>query len=139
MVRIILFFIALSLAAVFDIRKREIPDWISLLIAGISFIPPGELSLSGMLVALPLLVVGITIGGIGGGDIKLTGACGMVLGIGQTIAGLIMGLVFLLIFHAGRQGVRVIQKKKKIAGEEQAYPLVPFLLLGMLLSIRMGG
>lgn len=139
MVKIILFFIALSLAAVFDIRKREIPDWIPLLIAGISLIPPGGVRFNGLIVALPLLVVGITIGGIGGGDIKLMGACGLVLGVGQTFAGLIMGLVFLILFHAGRQGIRAIQKKNSIKGKEQAYPLVPFLLLGMLLSIRMGG
>ena len=74
-IRLTLFFLVLSLAAVSDIRKRMIPDWMPLLIAGVSLLPPESVYLKGLLVALPLLVAGITVGGSGGGDIKLTGAC----------------------------------------------------------------
>ena len=73
-VRLISFFIVLVLAAVSDIRKREIPDGIPLLVTIVSLIPPESVQLSGLLVALPLLMIGVTAGGIGGGDIKLTGA-----------------------------------------------------------------
>lgn len=65
--RLGLFFAALSLAAVFDIRKRIVPDWIPCLMAGISLIPPGQPDFLGMLACLPLLIAGITAGGIGGG------------------------------------------------------------------------
>ena len=138
-VRLISFFIVLVLAAVSDIRKREIPDGIPLLVTIVSLIPPESVQLSGLLVALPLLMIGVTAGGIGGGDIKLTGACGLVLGFGRTLIGLITGLLLLLVFHAARQCVKRIKKEKRERGKEQAYPLVPFLLLGMLISIQIGG
>ena len=77
MIRLALFFLVLFLAAVFDIRKRIIPDWMPFLIAGVSLIPSEPVYLTGLFVALPLLIAGITVGGIGGGDIKLTGACGL--------------------------------------------------------------
>ena len=94
MIRLALFFLVLFLAAVFDIRKRIIPDWMPFLIAGVSLIPSEPVYLTGLFVALPLLIAGITVGGIGGGDIKLTGACGLVLGFERTLAGLLMALMF---------------------------------------------
>lgn len=138
-VRLISFFIVLVLAAVSDIRKREIPDGIPLLVTIVSLIPLESVQLSGLLVALPLLMIGVTAGGIGGGDIKLTGACGLVLGFGRALIGLITGLLLLLVFHAARQCVKRIKKENRERGKEQAYPLVPFLLLGMLISIQIGG
>ena len=87
--------------------------------------------------ALPLLIAGITVGGIGGGDIKLTGACGLVLGFERTLAGLLMALMFLLLFHWAGQCIRKCKKINCGVGKEQAYPLVPFLLLGMLISIQL--
>ena len=126
-VRLISFFIVLVLAAVSDIRKREIPDGIPLLVTIVSLIPLESVQLSGLLVALPLLMIGVT------------GACGLVLGFGRTLIGLITGLLLLLVFHAARQCVKRIKKENRERGKEQAYPLVPFLLLGMLISIQIGG
>ena len=139
MIRLALFFLVLSLAAVSDIRKRMIPDWMPLFVAGVSLLPTEPVYPTGLLVALPLLVAGITVGGIGGGDIKLTGACGLVLGFERTLAGLLMALSLLLLFHAARRCIRKIRKMNCTAEKEQAYPLVPFLLVGMFLSIRIGG
>ena len=138
-VRLISFFIVLVLAAVSDIRKREIPDVIPLLVTIVSLIPLESVQLSGLFVALPLLIAGITVGGIGGGDIKLTGACGLVLGFERTLSGLLMALMFLLLFHWAGQCIRKCKKINCGVGKEQAYPLVPFLLLGMLISIQIGG
>ena len=132
MIRRAIFFLVLFLAAVFDIRKRIIPDWMPFLIAGVSLIPSEPVYLTGLFVALPLLIAGITVGGIGGGDIKLTGACGLVLGFERTLAGL-------LLFHWAGQCIRKCKKINCGVGKEQAYPLVPFLLLGMLMSVRIGG
>ena len=139
MIRLTLFF--LIEAHSFPTRRSSdlIPDWMPLLIAGVSLIPSEPVYLSGLFVALPLLIAGITVGGIGGGDIKLAGACGLVLGFERTLAGLLMALSFLLLFHAVRQCVRKIRKVNCVAEKEQAYPLVPFLLLGMLISVRIGG
>lgn len=116
-------------------RKRIIPDWMPLFIAGVSLLPPEPVYLTGLFVVLPLLVAGITVGGIGGGDIKLTGACGLALGFERTLAGLLMALSFLLLFHTVRQCVRKIRKLNCVAEKEQAYPLVPFLLVGMVISV----
>lgn len=135
MVRLALFFLILSLTAVSDIRKRIIPDWMTIVMAGASLLPPEPVYLTGLLVALPLLIAGITVGGIGGGDIKLTGACGLVLGFERTFVGLLMAMSFLIMFHAARQCIRKIRKVNCVAGKEQAYPLVPFLLLGMVISV----
>lgn len=135
MIRLALFFIVLSLAAVSDIRKRIIPDWMPLFMVGVSLIPPESVYLTGLFVALPLFFAGITVGGIGGGDIKLTGACGLVLGFERTLAGLLMALCFLLLFHGARQCMRKIRKINCAAEKEQVYPLVPFLLVGMVISV----
>ena len=131
MIRLTLFFLVLSLAAVSDIRKRMIPDWMPLLIAGVSLLPPEPVYLTGLLVALPLLIAGITVGGIGGGDIKLMSVSGLL------IAGLLMALMFLLLFHWAGQCIRKCKKINCGVGKEQAYPLVPFLLVGMVISVFM--
>ncbi len=126
----------LSLAAVFDIRKRIIPDWIPLVTAGVSLIPPDSVHLWGILAALPLLLAAMAAGGVGGGDIKLTGACGMVRGFMETFQGLFIALCLLVLFHMARQ---ILGNKKDREGKEQAYPLVPFLVIGMFISVRIGG
>ncbi len=139
MIRLILFFVLLFLAAVGDIRKRIVPDKVVLLLMGVSLIPPEPAYVAGLMVALPLLFVGIVSGGIGGGDIKLTSACGLVLGLEKAFVGLFFGLLFLLVFHGMNSLVGRIKNKKYVEKREQAYPLVPFLLLGMLLGIQIGG
>ncbi len=83
MIRLAFFFSALFLAAVMDMRTRTIPDWLVVLVALTSMLPPGQPNLLGVFAGLPLLLAGITIGGIGGGDVKLMGVCGLVLGASQ--------------------------------------------------------
>lgn len=92
----------------------------------------------GMAACLPLFLAGMTVGGVGGGDVKLVGACGMVLGFWQAFTGLLAALCLLLIYHLVVTGVGKIQKKKLKIGKEQAYPLVPFLLLGVLIGVLTG-
>ncbi len=71
------FITLLLIAALIDIKSRIIPDSISIILAAISLIPLEPTRIIGILIAVPLLLAGLTIGGIGGGDIKITGACGM--------------------------------------------------------------
>lgn len=129
-VRLISFFIVLVLAAVSDIRKREIPDGIPLLVTIVSLIPLESVQLSGLLVALPLLMIGVTAGGIGGGDIKLTGACGLVLGFGRTLIGLITGLLLLLVFHGSKAVRKENQKRKSRKREGAGISACSFLAVG---------
>ena len=125
MIRLAFFFSALSLAAVMDMRTRTIPDWLVVLVALTSM--------------LPLLLAGITIGGIGGGDVKLMGACGLVLGASQALTGLFLALCLLVLWHAAGNMGRKKNRKKQKEEKEQAYPLVPFLFAGMLIGIWIGG
>lgn len=71
---------------------------------------------------------GITIGGIGGGDVKLMGACGLILGAKPALTGLFLALCLLVLWHAAGNMGRKKNRKKQKEEKEQAYPLVPFLL-----------
>ena len=128
MIRLAFFFSALSLAAVMDMRTRTIPDWLVVLVALTSMLPPGQPNLLGVLAGLPLLLAGITIGGIGGGDVKLMG-----------LTGLFLALCLLVLWHAAGNMGRKKNRKKQKEEKEQAYPLVPFLFAGMLIGIWIGG
>lgn len=139
MVRLVVFFLALSLAAVSDMRSRVIPDWMPCMIAAASLLPPGQVCAAGMAACLPLLAAGITAGGIGGGDIKLTAACGLVLGFQRTFMGLFLALCLLLVWHGICRAAGKIRKKGIKTGKGHAYPLVPFLWMGMLISITAMG
>lgn len=132
----LIFFLLLSLAAIFDLKMREIPDVLSALLACVCLLTEDGVMVWGMLPAFLLLIVGVTIGGIGGGDIKVVAACGVVTGLWNTTVGLFISLCLLLLFHEGKRLYTKRKKKIEIADKEQAYPLVPFLLLGMLISTR---
>ncbi len=135
MARLGLFFPALFLAAVSDMKCRNIPDWMTCLVALVSLIPPGHPSIAGVLVCLPLFIAGITAGGIGGGDIKLTAACGMVLGADRAFYGLLLALSLLVVWHGMCTAAGKIRRKETKNEKGQAYPLVPFLWIGMFLSV----
>lgn len=129
--RTALLFCVLSLAAVSDLRTRIIPNWMPIVVTCLCLIPPGNVHLTGMLAVLPLLVAGITVGGIGGGDIKLAAACGLVLGFERTFIALIMALFFLIVFHTARV---YIGKWTDAGKQSEAYPFVPFMLISMVIN-----
>ncbi|SHH69373.1 prepilin peptidase [Desulfosporosinus lacus] len=127
----ILLFLVLSYAAYRDIKTREIPDAVPLMLLLTGFIGFSPLfSITGLLVAgLPFLWAALWCGGMGGGDIKLMATCGFVLGawggILQTILGLALALLFTMI-RAAAAGKK-IERKLKI-------PLIPFLGAGGILA-----
>lgn len=137
--RQILFFLCLFLAAVSDLKSRNIPDWMPCLIAASSLFPPGRPYIAGLVVCLPLFTAGITAGGIGGGDIKLTAACGIVLGFHRAFTGLFLALCLLAVWHSVYVAAGKIRRKKRETGKGQAYPLAPFLWIGMLVSVISAG
>ena len=118
-------------AVVIDLRTRIIPDQIWIAIVCISFLPLELVRIPGVFIGIPMLAVGVAAGGIGGADIKITAACGLVLGLEKGIWGVCLSYILLLTFHLGKKVVEQIMGKKR---EEQAYPLVPFLFLGMGMS-----
>jgi len=123
------FFAALmGAASAWDIKKRIIPDTICVFIAltGLFIFEPTKLS--GVFTAVPFLLAALIRDGMGGGDIKLMAAAGLVLGLQKGIVAIIMGLTALLVFHA----IRYVCQKSRGRDVPKAYPLAPFLSLGCL-------
>lgn len=123
------FFAALLLAAsILDVQKRIIPDSICLGIAMIGLFTFEPVKLAGILTAALFFVTALVFDGMGGGDIKLMAAAGLVLGFNKSMTATVIGLTALLLFHAGNT---IIQKLRGRAAPK-AYPLAPFLSLGCL-------
>lgn len=123
------FFAALLLAAsILDVQKRIIPDSICLGIAMVGLLTFEPVKLAGIFTASLFLVAALIFDGMGGGDIKLMAAAGLVLGFNKSMTATVIGLTTLLVFYAGNT---IIQKLRGRAAPK-AYPLAPFLSLGCL-------
>ena len=70
-------------------------------------------------------------GSIGGGDIKLAGSAGMVLGFWKGIYGLILGLSFLVLFYLLL--ILGSKKRKRQVARNLSLPLAPFLGIGFMI------
>lgn len=68
---------------------------------------------------------------LGGGDIKLMGVCGLFLGLGKTLFGLIVGSLLGFIIELILVAVKVKEKGQYVA-------LGPYLAFGMLLALLFG-
>lgn len=125
-----LFFSLLGTAAYKDIKEREIPDILCVGLVLISLLDFKAVNVLGILAALPFFIAAmISPSGIGGGDIKLTAAVGLVLGFWQTMFGVTIGLAAVVVIH----GIRILlYRKNDKEAEPKAYPLAPFLMLGFL-------
>ena len=114
-------------ASVIDIRKREIPDSINVLIALAGFLTFSFANLAGILIALPFLVTAVLCKGrLGGGDIKFMAAAGFVLGFEFAVIASIIGLTASLIYC----GIVYIFRRKSERERNMAFPLAPFLSTG---------
>lgn len=104
-----------------DHRSRTIPDlcWVGLLILGL-FSPHSPLYglLSAVALGGLLLLGGVCIGGIGGGDIKLCAALAVCVGFLQSVELLLLSLLLLYLFG------RIARK--------HALPFAPFLCVSYL-------
>ncbi len=130
-VQAVLFFCLFGCAVYTDIRKREIPTLIWSSVALISLLDFKTVHLFGILAALPLLVAGVlSPSGIGGGDIKIVAAVGLVIGFWKALFGMAIGLSLVIIFHGVSKLIYATKRKKY---EYRAYPLAPFLAVGYLL------
>jgi len=138
----VLFSFLLIAASVWDLRKRIIPDSICILIALMGLIDFSPIRLLGVLAALPLLAAALCKPeGIGGGDIKLTAAAGIVLGFWGCTAGLIFGLAASLLFYLLVQTIRRLRRLESQKASQAALPMAPFLSLGFFIVtiMKIGG
>ncbi|WP_141499723.1 prepilin peptidase [Paenibacillus luteus] len=124
----ILFTLLLLIASIYDVKTRQIPNRLPLAIGilGLFQSAPLPAFLGLLMTGLPYFLAAVCSGGkIGGGDIKLMSACGMVLGpvygTLQSILGLMLVLLFALVFGL-RHGFQ--------ATKHTALPLAPFLSAG---------
>lgn len=123
----ILFGQVLLFAAEYDLATHTVPDYVPVLILLIGLLEvefaPALLGL--VLVPLPFLAAALLQeGSIGGGDIKLMGACGFMLGVKRGYAALMLGLFLAVVFQSAYAG-----KKNK------GFALVPYLAAGCLLVL----
>lgn len=126
----VLFFCLMIYATFIDVKKREIPPYIWILVAIISLLDFKSVHLLGILAALPLLFSALyDPDGIGGGDIKLTAAAGLVIGFWKAVIGLFFGLILVLIYHVLTNGLYKQEIKIKC---RDSYPLAPFLGVGFI-------
>lgn len=133
----VLFAALLFTAAVWDMKKREIPDLIPLTLfavgcVGISLSSIPAALLGAVLTALPYLIAAVAVkrGGfsIGGGDIKLMAGCGFVLGVWGGIVQSITALTTAVLAGA------VIAAVKKKKYREVQIPLAPCFCAGGILA-----
>lgn len=124
----VFFIVLLAAACLWDIRKRIIPDTLCLCVALTGFLVFEPEKLFGVFTVVPFLLAALIWGGMGGGDIKLMAAAGLVLGFHKSMAAMIIGLTALLICHA----VYAIIQKLRGRAVPKAYPLAPFLTIGCL-------
>jgi len=126
-------FSSLLLAASYtDIKRREIPDTICLLLVLTGFLKFSYQNLLGIFLALPFLIAAmLRENSIGGGDIKLTAALGFVLGFWKGIYGLIIGLTLLVVLYIMIRISSIIRKKQ--VAKNLSMPLAPFLGIGFLI------
>lgn len=139
-VQAVLFFCLMVCTACIDIRKREIPPYICISVAAVSFLDFKIINLLGILAALPLFVIAAWIAPnrLGGGDIKFTAAVGLILGLQMTNCGLIIRLKLqVLVFIA----YTLIKRMKKQEARNLSLPLAPCLALGFLVIylMKLGG
>jgi prepilin peptidase CpaA len=110
---IVVLFVGLSIW--WDVRSRRIPNALSVagMMAGALLnttyygVPGLIASVGGLLAMLAALLLPFALGGIGGGDVKMMGAVGAMLGTRLALGGLLLGLLLgglIMVAHLARLG-----------------------------------
>ncbi len=136
----VILFGILAAAAAMDIKKREISNQICaavlLLLLPACLCRPGvsfaDRIAGGLCVSTPMFLISLfRKGAFGGGDIKLTACCGMILGWKITMVSMIFAVLSGGIWGAG---LMVLCGKEKV----QDFPFGPFLFLGVMAGVLFG-
>ena len=127
----ILLFALFIAASAIDIKKREIPDCINIMIALTGIIAFNLTNCAGIIIALPFLVTAMLCKDrMGGGDIKFMAAAGFTLGFEGALIAAIIGLTASLIYCAARYIIFRFMYQNRESGHDTAFPLAPFLSIG---------
>lgn len=135
LVKSIFLYTVLTFASYLDYRFRIIPDWMHLVIIAIGFININVArSLFGLTISpLPFFIMAlIKKGSIGGGDIKLIGATGFVMGYTKTstahLIAMALAILFCSLYYLGKKRIR-----------EKSFPFAPFFQIGCAVVMVTGG
>ena len=130
---------ALLVLSVIDFRTYEIPFGINLFILALGLVRAvtdfsniltyliGSLSVS---IVLAILYYATGGRAIGGGDVKLMAACGLLLGWKLIILAFLLGCVLGAVIHVIRM---------KVSGEGRVLAMGPYLAMGVLIAALWGG
>jgi len=122
--------ILLGIGTFLDIKTREIPNWISVIVTMTAIINFRLENLWGLIVAVIFFSVALATGKIGGGDVKLIAALSIVCGLWGSFALLLFAQTSMLIYYAGY--CIFCKINGKTAGK--ALPFVPFITFGYVLT-----
>lgn len=130
-----LFLLLLCIVCIKDIREHKIPDGLQWGIASLTLLHFSLENLFGILGAVPYLVIAVFCrqkNGIGGGDVKMAGSVGLVLGLPASLTASMIGLTVFVIY-----GTLQMWYQK----ENTAFPVGPFLAVGAVTAyfMKLGG
>lgn len=115
----------LLFASIIDIKTHTVPDYVHILIlmVGLLRFEPVPALVGLLVVPMPFLIAALCkSNSIGGGDIKLMGACGFVIGVSAGYGALTLGLVMSVLFNS------IYNKEKK------PFALIPYLAFGCFIA-----
>ncbi len=131
-------FSVLLVLSVIDIRTYEIPLGCNIFILAVGLIHLamdhtnwllyviGLIAVSGFLYLIYIFTKGR---GIGGGDVKLMAACGLLIGWKSSILALVLGCIIGSVIHILRM---------KLSGEDHVLAMGPYLSLGVMIAALWG-
>ena len=118
-------------ASVMDIKTREVPDSISVLLLILGFVDTDIERLPSMLLGMVLVFLPQFVSALinpskalGGADIKLSSAAAFLLGAQRGLFAHVVGLTLAVIV------MPIIRKIQKLP-KDQPFPLIPFLSVGI--------
>ena len=120
----------LAFASAKDIKTREIPNWIGVVVAFSAIINFRLENLWGIIVAVIFFSVALATGKIGGGDVKLIAALSIVCGLWGSLALLLFSQISMLVYY----GISVIVQKICGKTASKSLPFVPFITFGYVLT-----
>ena len=133
-IKTIILLALLLYASVMDIKTREVPDSISVLLLILGFVDTDIERLPSMLLGMALVFLPQFISALinpskalGGADIKLSSAAAFMLGVQRGLFALIVGLTLAVM------AMPIIRRIRKLP-KDQPFPLIPFLSIGIVVG-----